>query len=125
MLTGASRSIAGAAILVGFGFLGSRLLGALRTVVIANEFGASAELYMGPNFSLRVEGNGTLVRNFGSFSSRSVDASAALRAQLGGVFVGAGYRWASMSLEEDRGEDDEFESTLRMRGIFLEIGVRF
>ena len=44
MLTGSSRTVAGAAVLVGFGFLGSRLLGALRTVVIANEFGASAEL---------------------------------------------------------------------------------
>jgi putative peptidoglycan lipid II flippase len=44
VLTGTSRTIAGAAFLVGLGFLGSRLLGALRTVVIANEFGASAEL---------------------------------------------------------------------------------
>ena len=44
MLTGASSTVTGAAVLVGFGFLGSRLLGALRTVVIANEFGASAEL---------------------------------------------------------------------------------
>ena len=44
MLTGTSRTVAGAAVLVGLGFLGSRLLGALRAVAIANEHGTSAEL---------------------------------------------------------------------------------
>lgn len=44
MLTGRSRTVAGAATLVAIGFLGSRLLGALRAVVIADQFGTSAEL---------------------------------------------------------------------------------
>ena len=44
MLTGASRTVASAAMLVALGFLGSRLLGALRAVVIANEYGTSVEL---------------------------------------------------------------------------------
>ncbi|MEE9277752.1 MAG: murein biosynthesis integral membrane protein MurJ [Dehalococcoidia bacterium] len=44
MLTGSQRTITSAAVLIALGFLGSRLLGALRAVVIANEFGASAEL---------------------------------------------------------------------------------
>lgn len=44
MLTGTSRTVTSAALLVALGFLGSRLLGALRAVVIANEYGASAEL---------------------------------------------------------------------------------
>ena len=44
MLTGTSRTIAGAALLVGLGYLGSRLLGALRAVAIANEYGASGDL---------------------------------------------------------------------------------
>ena len=44
VFTGATRTVAGAAVLVGLGFLGSRLLGALRAVAIANEYGTSAEL---------------------------------------------------------------------------------
>ena len=44
MLTGPSRSLAGAAVLVGLGFLLSRLLGALRGVALASEFGTSADL---------------------------------------------------------------------------------
>ena len=44
VLTGTSRTVTSAAVLVAFGFLGSRLLGALRTVVVANEYGTSAEL---------------------------------------------------------------------------------
>ena len=44
VLTGSSRTVTNAAILVALGFLGSRLLGALRAVVIANEYGASADL---------------------------------------------------------------------------------
>ncbi len=44
MLTGTSRTLTAAATLVALGFLGSRLLGALRAVIIANEYGTSAEL---------------------------------------------------------------------------------
>lgn len=44
MLTGTSRTITAAATLVALGFLGSRLLGALRAVVIANEYGTGADL---------------------------------------------------------------------------------
>ena len=43
-LTGATQTVTGAAILVALGFLGSRLLGALRAVVLADQYGASAEL---------------------------------------------------------------------------------
>lgn len=42
-LAGAVRGLAGATAIVAFGFLGSRLLGVLRTVAIANEFGTSPE----------------------------------------------------------------------------------
>jgi putative peptidoglycan lipid II flippase len=44
VLTGATRTVTAAATLVALGFLGSRLLGALRAVVIANEYGASGDL---------------------------------------------------------------------------------
>ncbi len=40
----ASEGLAGAAVIVAIGFLGSRLLGLLRTVAIANSFGTSPEL---------------------------------------------------------------------------------
>lgn len=40
----ASDGLAAAAVIVGVGFLGSRLLGLLRTVAIANSFGTSPEL---------------------------------------------------------------------------------
>ncbi len=40
----ASDGLAAAAVIVGIGFLGSRLLGLLRTVVIAHSFGTSPEL---------------------------------------------------------------------------------
>ena len=44
VLTGPSRTLTGAVLLVALGFLGSRLLGVVRVAVIANEYGTSADL---------------------------------------------------------------------------------
>lgn len=44
LLTGSTRSVGLAAVIVGIGFLGSRLLGLFRTVAIAAVFGTSPEL---------------------------------------------------------------------------------
>ena len=44
LLLGPAGGVAGAAVLLGFAFLGSRLLGAARAVVIADQYGATVEL---------------------------------------------------------------------------------
>ena len=140
VLTGSSRTVTNAAILVALGFLGSRLLGALRAVVIANEYGASADLdaffvaQRLPELVFQLLAGATLASAFipvyARYLHRRGDAEAwrlasivlnvVLLATIGlalAMFVAA--EWIVPAMAPGLGEDTGMQSQLRADAIFL------
>ena len=126
--------------LVAFGFLGSRLLGALRTVVIANEYGASAELdaffvaQRLPELVFQVLAGATLASAFIPVYARYLNrrgedeawrlASIVLNVVLLATIVLAAVmlifaEWLVPALAPGLGEDSGMQSELRDDAIFL------
>ena len=140
VLTGSSRTVTNAAILVALGFLGSRLLGALRAVVIANEYGASADLdaffvaQRLPELVFQLLAGATLASAFipvyARYLHRRGDAEAwrlasivlnvVLLATIGlalAMFVAA--EWIVPAMAPGLGEDTGMQAQLRADAIFL------
>ena len=126
--------------LVALGFLGSRLLGALRTVVIANEYGASAELdaffvaQRLPELVFQVLAGATLASAFIPVYARYLNrrgedeawrlASIVLNVVLLATIVLAAVmlifaEWLVPALAPGLGEDSGMQSELRDDAIFL------
>ncbi len=140
MITGSSRTVAGAALLVGVGFLGSRLLGALRAVAIANEYGTGPELdafwvaVRLPDLVFQVLAGATLASAFipvyARYMARHGDEAAWRLASivLNWVLVGtivlalvvmALAPWIVPAMAPGLGEDSGIQDELRDRAIFL------
>ena len=140
VLTGASRTVASAAMLVALGFLGSRLLGALRAVVIANEYGTTAELdaffvaQRLPELVFQLLAGATLASAFIPVYARYISrrgeaeawrlASIVLNVVLLATIVFAAAmlvlaEWIVPAMAPGLGEDSGMQSELRDDAIFL------
>ena len=140
VLTGATHTVANAAILVALGFLGSRLLGALRTVVIANEYGASADLdaffvaQRLPELVFQLLAGATLASAFipvyARYLNRRSEADAWRLASivLNGVLLATialalamllAAEWIVPAMAPGLGEDSGMQAELRADAIFL------
>lgn len=140
MLTQSSRSVAGATVLVAFGFLGSRLLGALRQIVLADEFGASGELdaffiaMRLPELVFQVLAGATLAAAFIPVYARyitrrgedeawrlaSIVLNAVLVATVVIAVIGVALAdWIVPALAPGLGEDSGMQDELRRDAIFL------
>lgn len=88
--------------------------------------GAVAELRLGPYVSAVVEGLGMRVSSWDQGITGTVyDISASARIGYRGFFAGAGYRWFSLSLDDEREDGSEVSIDLGITGAFVEAGVRF
>ncbi len=140
MLTGRSQTVMGAATLVAVGFLGSRLLGALRAAAIAGEYGANAELdafwvaIRLPDLVFQVLAGATLASAFIPVYARyvlkrgeaeawrlaSLVLNAVLLATIGlAVLMFLLAPWIVPAMAPGLGEDSGLEEELRGDAIFL------
>ncbi len=140
MLTGRTTTIAGAATLVALGFLGSRILGAVRAIIIANEYGASADLdaffvaQRLPELVFQLLAGATLAAAFIPVYARYVMrrgedeawrlASTVLNVVLLGTIALAAVmlvtaQWVVPALAPGLGEDTAIQAEIRDDAIFL------
>ena len=140
MLTGRTGTIAGAATLVALGFLGSRILGAVRAIIIANEYGASADLdaffvaQRLPELVFQLLAGATLAAAFIPVYARYVMrrgedeawrlASTVLNVVLLGTIALAAVmlvtaQWVVPALAPGLGEDTAIQAEIRDDAIFL------
>lgn len=65
-----------------------------------------------------------MAASYASTSLRYFDGFAELVGQVGPVFAGLGYKWASVDLKDERGDVD-LEADVEIAGVYLTVGARF
>lgn len=88
--------------------------------------GGAATISVTEHFTAQIEASGFHVESWEGVATGSLwDVTAALRGHFAPAFVGVGYRWFGVRLQDERTDIDKVQADLLIEGAFVEVGVNF
>lgn len=89
-------------------------------------FGMAFDFPLLSFLALHVEANGTRLIGLSGVEGTLIDAAAAVHIRVSNFWVGAGWRWFKLDVQDDSPKGaDELELDVELKGFFFEGGFRF